>query len=119
MVDQANRGKTKGAQALSNSLSFESISSNLSSGVQSDEKEIQPKHYKSKKVAQHQAPTTRLNLQGPLKINDNERKVTHIQKLMSEKKVSERVTKVKVENAKKIKHFLHKQLDFEAKRLEK
>jgi hypothetical protein len=47
MVDQANRGKTKGAQALSNSFSFESISSNLSSGVQSDEIEKQPKHYKS------------------------------------------------------------------------
>jgi len=54
-----------------------------------------------------------------LKINDQDKssKITHLHKLTSEKKANDPAPKAK--NAKKVQEFLYKQLEFEARRLER
>ena len=86
--------------------SFDSISSNLSSGVNSEAKPITANSYKQ--LPSQRAPTTKLSSLGSFKINDTDKlgKITHIQRLMSEKKTSNPVQKAS--NSKKIKEFLHK-----------
>jgi hypothetical protein len=95
--------------------SFDSISSNLSSGVHSETKPS--KNLKTAPVKP--VPTTKLQLNGPLKINDSEKssKITHLHKLTSEKKSIDPAPRAL--NSKKVQAFLYKQLEFEAKRLER
>jgi len=95
MANEANKAANFG-EIDSSERSFDSISSNLSSGVHSETKP--PKNFESRKPL----PATKLQAHGPLKINDSEksRKTTHLYKLTSEKKSSDLAPKSK--NAKKV-----------------
>ena len=95
MANEANKAPNFGERD-SSERSFDSISSNLSSGVHSETKP--QKNFQNAKPL----PATKLQAHGPLKINDSEksRKITHLYKLTSEKKSSDLATKTK--NAKKV-----------------
>ena len=82
----------------SSERSFDSISSNLSSGVHSETKHKGNFYDAFKKPV----PATKLQPQGPLKINDSDQpsKITHFHKLNSEKKSIDQNNKTK--NAKKV-----------------
>ena len=95
MANEANKAPNFGERD-SSERSFDSISSNLSSGVHSETKP--QKNFAFRKPL----PATKLQAHGPLKINDSEksRKITHLYKLTSEKKSSDLAPKTK--NAKKV-----------------
>lgn len=97
MANEANKAPNLGGRN-SSERSFDSISSNLSSGVHSETKQQQNLQNAFKKPL----PATKLQAHGPLKINDSEksRKITHLYQLTSEKKSSDLAPKTK--NAKKV-----------------
>ena len=97
MANEANKAPNFGERD-SSERSFDSISSNLSSGVHSETKP--QKNFQN--AFRKPLPATKLQAHGPLKINDSEksRKITHLYKLTSEKKSSDLATKTK--NAKKV-----------------